>query len=259
MPALPDDAILAALRTPRLLRLAAWERALGEHKRHPTFRVHTWPYTREYGFTCECGGHEEEWRIDITRLNDMVPEVRNRVLGLFRHHKGVRRGRKEIQQVNYRARSLLHRHLSRHQRLELRHTQGFHVRGRDGRTYHVTEGTTTNVFLEHEDVRFALCVIPKEEALPLYDQMLAQKVMLETDPEAFLRLAKVMNTVTRQVYESGGFLLGDEPRPWTSPRETVEGVRERLHLTPEQLEAPQEWVEERLRGAVAERVEVRDA
>lgn len=259
MPDISDTALLAALQTPRLLRLAVWERALEEHRRHPSFRVQTWPYSREYGFTCECGEHEEEWRIDITRFKDMLPEVRARVLSFFQHHvrRSAKLNRKKSQAANYRARSLLHRHLTRQQRAELRHTRAFKILGRDGRTYEITEGTATNVFLEHEGTRYALCVVPKEEGLPLYDQLLAQKIMLETDPDAFLRLAKVVNTVTRQGYDSGGFLLGDEPRPWS--RETIGEIRARLHLTPEQIEAPQEWVEERLREATTERIEVRDA
>lgn len=238
-----DERLLIAMKVARKHHLSIWDAAFQEHRHHPTFHMHGWPYTLEYGFTCACSGVEREWRIKIAALKTMLPEARESVIRMYRHHqmRGQRVRRRALAKAEDRARALLHRYLTKEQRLELRKTRGFTMRGKDGRTYHVTLGSSTNIFVEHEGAKYALCVIPKE-ALPTHDVVLAQKVMLETDPEAFLRLARVRNTKTQEYFESGGFLCGD-PLP---AKEKVQPLHV-LELADEVLEDPREWVETRCR------------
>jgi hypothetical protein len=243
-----DEKLLEAMKIPRKIRLSVWDAALQEHKTHATFRVQTWAYTLEYGFTCACSGTEHEWRIFIGDLKAQLPAARESCMRLFRHHAkaGNKLQRREQAKATMRAKALLHRYLTKEQRIELRNTKAFTMRGKDGRRYHITTGSCTNVFIEHEGQRFSLCVIPKDW-LPTYDTMLAQKVMLETDPEAFLRLARVKNVKTQEYFESGGFLCGDVPLPLM-----VRSIREPLslvELTNEQVMNPQEWVAARLEAA----------
>lgn len=243
-----DERLMVAMRVARQHHLSYWDAALQEHKRHPTFRMHGWPYTLEYGFTCQCSGEEREWRVKIQALKEMLPEARESVIRMYRHHstKGAKAERRQRAKAETRAKALLHRFLTREQRLELRKTRGFTMRGKDGRAYYVTLGSASNIYVEHEGVKYRLCVVPKDWSLPTYDVLLAQKIMLETEPEAFLRLAKAarVEPVTTkahiyETYESAAFLLG----------ETVE-VRKPLEVIAipnEVLENPREWVETRCR------------
>lgn len=269
-----DATVLEALRIPRINRLTYWNARLEEHKGHGSFRVHSFPHSLEYGFTCNCTGTEQEFRIDIGSLKSMVPAARDAVLRLWRHHgrAGMKGQRRSYAKSQTKARALLHRYLTKEQRTTLRKLREFTMTGKDGRTYVVTEGSGMNVFLEHKGVKYRLCVVPKTN-LPTFDVWLAQKVMLETDPEAFIRLARVVNTETREVFESGGFILGDEPQRVLPRIETVEIIGPRHTLTEEQIANPREWVEARLGiteearlgehvetlEPVAERVETRDA
>lgn len=236
-----DDRLLVALRVARHHRLDYWNARLEEHKQHVTFRCETWPYTREYGFTCACSGVEQEWRIDIGCLKELLPAAKESLMRLYRHGRliGSKLRTREWRRAENKAKALLHRYLTKEQRLELRKTKAFTAKAKDGKSYYITLGSSTNVFIEHEGTKYALCVIPKTW-LPTYDTLLAQKIMLETDPEAFLRLAVVTNMVTKERYKSGAFLLG-EPKP----QPTV--LRPIVTLTPEQIENPREWVETRCR------------
>ncbi len=202
--------------------------------------MHGWPHTLEYGFTCECSGVEQEFRIKIHALKEALPAARDSIIRLYRHSMGLNRSRdrKAWNKADARARALLHRYLTKEQRLEVRKTKGFMMRDKNGRSYHVTLGSATNIFVEHEGKTYALCVIPKEH-LPTHDVVLAQKIMLETDPDAFLRLARVRCKETGQYFESGGFLIGDP----------VKKLKEFqvLDLPEEVLENPREWVEARCR------------
>lgn len=236
-----EDRLLIALRVARHHRLDYWNNRLEEHRHHPTFRVHTWPFTREYGFSCSCSGTEQEWRIDIGCLKEMIPGARESLMRLYRHHlsAGSKLQRREQRLAEVKAKALLHRYLTKEQRLELRKTNAFTAKAKDGKNYLITRVLDPNVFIEHEGTKYALCVIPKEW-LPTYDTLLAQKIMLETDPEAFLRLAVVTNTKTKEHYKSGAFLLGEvEPKPHK--------LLPLVELTHEQIENPREWVETRCR------------
>ena len=231
-----DERVYIALRVARQHHLSIWYDTYQEHCHHTSFTMRGYPHTLEYSFLCSCLGTEQEWRLGISTLKSMVPEARKRIQGAYKHHtkSGTKKLRLQQTRAEGRARALLHQHLTRAQRLELRKTKGFVVLGKDGRTYHLTTKHTLNVTVEHEGQAYGLCVVP-DSYLPMSDILLAQKIMLETKPEVFLRLAQVRNLTTGECYESGRFLLGEKQK-----------VRKKvviLDFTEEQLESPREWIE----------------
>ena len=224
-------------------RMSYWASQVQEHKRHPTFRTHTWAHTREYGFTCACSGEEQEWRLNVIDLKSMVPAALASVRRLFGFgpKPGDRARKKARELAEVKAKALFFRYLSSEQKWELKATKAITVHGADGRVYLVTEGTCNNVFVTIDGVRYSCCVIPKNDSIPVYDLMLAQKVMLENDPESFLRTAIVMNQETRKTFESGGFLVEGGPEP-SKLRTTV------LTIQDEDLDQPLAWTEEQTRA-----------
>lgn len=237
-----DERINIALKVARQHHLSIWDTAFQEHRRHPTFRMAGYPHTLEYSFLCSCSGVEQEWRINIATLKSMLPEARDVVQRLFRHHSktGQKKLKRQLRKAEVRARSLLHQHLTREQRLELRKTKGFTIQGKDGRLYHLA--AAQNITLEHEGMKYSLCVHPKD-VLPTSDVLLAQKIMLEADPETLIHIANIRNLTTGESIESGSFVLGEELKV-KSWRRT-----ELLDFTEEQLEDPREWIETRCRDA----------
>lgn len=251
-----DESIHAALLVPRRYRMLAWYRSFLEHRSHSTFEVQSWPYTREYGFTCGCQEPKQAWRIGVTSLVDLVPEYRTRVQNSFqqRVNAGQKARRREAVRANHQSRALLHRYLTPLQRQELRATGSFRMQDRDARTY--TLSKTSNLTLGSGEAVYTLCCHPvNSEELPFYDILLAQKIMIETDPEAFLRLAHATNESTKEHYDSAGIpILGDPPAP-KQEELADEWVAE---LTNEVLENPRQWVAERL-GLPPESPESQDA
>lgn len=133
-----------------------------------------------------------------------------------RRRRGIH---KESRRASLKARALLHYHLTKEQRKELRGTKAFTLAGADGKTYRITEGTTSNVYLLEEGqpvMRF--CVVAKETALPMYDLLLAQKLMLESDPEQFWKIA--VKTDLRKPASA-------PPNPIDMAREVARRFRER--------------------------------
>jgi hypothetical protein len=171
----------------------------------------------------------------------MVPAALASVRRLFGFgpKSGDRARKKARELAEVKAKALFFRYLSPEQKWELKATKAITVHGADGRVYLVTEGTCNNVFVTIEGIRYSCCVIPKNDSIPVYDLMLAQKVMLENDPESFLRTAIVMNQETRKTFESGGFLVGDGP---PKQRVTV------LAIQDEDLDQPLAWAEEQTRA-----------
>jgi len=168
--------------------------ALHEHRGHRSFRTQDWAYSREMGFSCDCCGEEAEWRIDIGTLRMMLPHAREAFMRLRRHHSnaGNAKAKREARLANAKAKALLHSNLTREQRWDLRATRSFTITGKDGRTYRITEGSSTNVeLLENGAPIMRFCVVAKGVRLPVYDLMLAQKLMLESNPEGFWKIAVV--------------------------------------------------------------------
>lgn len=84
---------------------------------------------------------------------------------------------------------LLESFLDQEQLAELRAVGMFHVRLKDGRLFRFTKRFGHNVHLiENGLCTIEYCIISIVR-VPLYDQMLAQKVLLEALPEEFFRIA----------------------------------------------------------------------
>lgn len=243
-----DDHVLAAMRHPARIRMEVWARALDEHRRHQSFRVQQWPFSLEWGFTCECEGFEREWRIGISGLRSMLPEVRESIHRIFRLRlsAGNKKAKRVLRKANGRARALLHQHLTKEQRWELRATKAFTVRGQDGRTYSVTEGTAGNVFIiENGERTYRLCIVPnyKVSSMPMHDVLLAQKVLLENNIRLFLHTAHVTNLRTNMLLKNGSVLLTGLPEE--NVRSEAE-VEHRIEINDEDIEEPEAWVLARL-------------
>lgn len=96
--------------------------------------------------------------------------------------------------ANGRARRLLGEFLTPAQHEELVTRSHIHVKGQDGKTYRICAATHQNVFeVEGDRPVTQFCVVPRDPSLPLYDIMLAQKLMLETNIEGFMALANRWN------------------------------------------------------------------
>ncbi len=96
----------------------------------------------------------------------------------------------ELKEARDRSRALLEEFLTAEQRDELTHSACFHVQGADGFRYQIRLGQAHNVFRVDETGQRVVeyCLITKG-ILPVCDQLLAQKVLLETDPETFHKTA----------------------------------------------------------------------
>jgi hypothetical protein len=94
-------------------------------------------------------------------------------------------------EAEQRAERLLLDHLSERQRAEYRERRAFTVISADGeRTYRIERGWSGNVKLIGPDGRECrrYCIHPRER-VPTEDCMLAQKLLIENDEPAFLRVA----------------------------------------------------------------------
>lgn len=221
------DTFHAALQEPRRYRMAHWARSLEQHRHHAEFRTASWAFSREAGFTCGCTGCDQEWRIELTSLRALIPQVRDRYLRIHNRSQlaaGSKKRRREERVANRKAKALLHSQLTREQRWQLRAEKAFTVVGQDGQTYLITEGSSSNVrLLENGEATLSFCIIAKDLWLPVYDLMLAQKLMLEASPEEFHKLAVVRD-------------LREEPA----------AADEDIVIAEEDLEDPARWVRQRI-------------
>lgn len=236
--------LTAALRGTRHHKLSYFYSSLLRHRKHPSFQIQDWPFSRELGFACECSGGPREWRVGISTLQETLPEARAAFMR-FRSSR-ARYGRKAIRREHRRAdrkaRDLLHRFLTREQKWSLRATKSFDITGKDGRTYRLNLGRGFSL-IENGKPRYSLCAVPKEISIPAYDLTLAHKVLLETDPEGFLRIAHASDLETHEVYHSADFITqGTKP----IPNEVTEEAPWVIHLPDEVLDNPEPWVREQL-------------
>lgn len=120
-----------------------------------------------------------------------------------------------------RAKVLLCSILTGDQLCEMEALEQFHVQGADGHTYLIRKGYGHNVWrIEDGRKTVEYCLITRGH-VPVYDLMLTQKLLLETDPEHFQQKANSLDLVSgRAQRESlvdvfrnlvGG--LRSEPRP----------------------------------------------
>jgi hypothetical protein len=113
----------------------------------------------------------------------------------------------EQEKALVRSRLLLESCLSEAQRQELHTTGSFSLVARDGKTYKVSQTYSHSVaLLEKGTPVTEYCVVPKV-SLPIYDRMLAQKLMLEGSIEEFFQLANVRQV--NRVERIGIDLVGD--------------------------------------------------
>lgn len=249
-----DDHVLAAMRHPARIRMEVWSRALEEHRRHPSFRTQQWAFSREWGFTCECAGYDQEWRINISSLRELLPETRMVLQRFFLHQsqRGNKAAKRLTRRANARAKTLLHKHLTKPQRWELRASKAFTVTGEDGRTYHVTEGTAGNVYLLEDGIpTYRFCIVPDHTltSLPVYDLMLAQKVLLESNIRMFLGTACTTNMRTQMVLRDGAVLLDGQPEVPIGPIAGWPAIDE-ANINEEDIDEPEHWVRARLQAAI---------
>lgn len=86
------------------------------------------------------------------------------------------------------AKRLLYSHLTDYQKRMYRKKRYFHVVSEKGRKYRICHGDTQNIYLlENGKPAKRFCAHPHN--VPVEDAMLAQKLMLETDEQRFLRVA----------------------------------------------------------------------
>lgn len=99
-----------------------------------------------------------------------------------------RRQKAELRAGNRKALKLLKELLTREQRRELVKEKRFHIQGQDGNTYRITTAEIHNVFqIDGDRIVKEFCIVTR--GLPFYDQMLAQKLLLETNIDEFMRIA----------------------------------------------------------------------
>lgn len=251
-----DERLMIAMRAARRHHLSVFHAALQQHRRCASFLWADNPFERKIGFVCSCSGQEQQWEVALTALQEALPEHRNWVLSLHNNRLrfGTKKKRREAWRANRKAKALLHRFLTREQRWELRGSRAFRVVGQDGRTYLVTEGMAGNVrLLENGEHAATLCVVPKYDVvtLPMYDLMLAQKILIESQTEAFLRTARVRDLRTGRSYDTGAHLLGVEPTH-ENRSEGFEPYRldnfELLDIPDDVLDNPAEWVRAHVQG-----------
>jgi len=231
-----DQPVLAGVRTSPRMDANIWTRALREHCDHEQFHLEDFPMERLVGFACSCrgDGDEDAWTMPLTELRRQHQDVRNffeavrtrqNVPGNVWHDRRVRRESAHaanMLRAEKKASVLLRRSLNAEQRRELRQRRAFHVTAADGRRFRIEDGSAHNVVLVDgtgDAVRYCV-VFRHHDRLPNADLMLAQKLLLETDPGAFLKLARFQ----------------DLRRPDAAPAVAIEEVRIR---GPEPLRGPQ--------------------
>lgn len=239
MPTL-DERLTVAIRAARHHHLSYFYYAVSRHKNHESFQVEGWPMERELGFTCACSGEAREWRVSISSLREALPEAREAFMRFRDHHmnRGNKVRKHKLRQSERKARDLLYRFLTREQKWQLRGTGVFTVQGGDGRTYEVGSGT---YLVKEGKRRSSFCLVAAKSSLPRHDMMLAHKVLLEGDPEAFLRTAHSCDL------ENPNVEVETIERPPRRPNEVCEEAMRLLPLPDEILDEPQEWVRQQIR------------
>jgi hypothetical protein len=201
-PAEYERRCLAALEGTRAYQMRSWNEALQEHRACRSFHTEGWAHEREIGFSCSCHGDEQVWRIPLTDVRAALPGAMELFRGMrqaeFGYEPNDPAAERAQKKANKRAKALLHRHLTKEQRLHLRATDGFSVIGQNGKTYRIEHGSCRNVFLMiGGEKRVLYCIVPAEERVPVYDLMLAQKVMLQSNIKEFFKHAATELVVRR--------------------------------------------------------------
>ena len=88
-----------------------------------------------------------------------------------------------------RAKALLLSHLNTWQQIDLEEEGEFEVTAPSGRLYRIYKFRSNNVLEIGRDGRTVCTFCLTAGSVPIYDQMLAQKLLIETDEAAFRKLA----------------------------------------------------------------------
>jgi hypothetical protein len=143
------------------------------------------------------------------------------VEGFITQLEVTRRERYEVKQaVTAKSKAILEAHLFPEQVEEFRAKDEFHIQGADGFEYLITNGYQHNVFRIEDGRRtFEYCIITRG-FLPVYDQMLAQKLLLQANPEMFHRVTNTWSLAedgTREIVSRGVIDSVPEPNPNDEP------------------------------------------
>lgn len=94
---------------------------------------------------------------------------------------------KKRKEAEEKSRMLLYSHLTRDQISSLKRHGYFMVKSQYDRAYKIHSSQSMNVYWMHNNDSTPMCVIAY--GIPLYDQMLMQKLMLEYDEDRFIDIA----------------------------------------------------------------------
>jgi len=131
-------------------------------------------------------------------FNGLHPVIRAMFADRIANREALELERQQETEALAKSRVLLEQFLTDDQQEELTMTGAFHVRGEDRRIYRVRKGYAHNVdLIENGEPTRRYCIISKE-SMPIYDQMLGQKLLLEKNVGEFLRLANFTDRAPAQ-------------------------------------------------------------
>lgn len=158
------------------------------------------------GFTCNCGPREV---LRCARIGDLhsfparirrlwhAPDRRPPARAMegigepIINIRGLTTDPVERARAIAKAKKLLRQYTTPSQQRSLKIRKWFSITGSDGRTYRIKEGTSHNVYWVRNNIELVRYCVVVAEQVPLADQMLAQKLILESDAETFKRLANM--------------------------------------------------------------------
>jgi hypothetical protein len=144
-------------------------------------------------------------------VRGVVPErMRANLVYRTRYNERMVAYQRAREEASNRALRLLNGFLTASQNWELQEKGHFHVRGQDGETYRIDARTHQNVYLmkgERRAVRY--CAVMQDGGIPMYDMLLAQKLLIETDISRFKEIAnaKDLSVDVHRIYP-----VGEAPR-----------------------------------------------
>ena len=189
---------------------AQWWAYYKRHVSHPGFHLDSNIIHLRFRMQCDDCEETPETDLTLTDVKHLSAEERTKVTRIFQHQQS--KGRKACKQrerrSSLRARALLCKYLTREQRQQLKGTNAFLVKGQDGNTYEIRYGGHGGVYRLSPDngkPDFSFCIVTHN--VPIYDQMLVQKLLLEKDIYTFMTTAHVTNVVNHTYYPNGLFLV----------------------------------------------------
>lgn len=237
-PGVPPDTEF--LRVAKSRKDSVFRTLLNQHREHETFRTISDPVQRELGFICACTGEDIEHRIGLARVKELaVTRLWNNI-----QESGRKARKKKARRALVKSKALLHKYLTKKQRWQLRGGNGFFATGKDGHTYEITAVWSNNVYRwENGERAYRFCIVADYQTpIPVFDLMLAQKVLLETNPRTFLDIAVTRDLRTAQWWPDGKHIDNpDYQRPVERPeyREQIGMLRQQTALNGDDLERQQ--------------------